>query len=274
VMYQCLSTMVISNQSFTPAALALAERHKCLLIDGSELSRLAEGWQPEARKDRFAMEGESVVGSSRRGKSDCAEEISMLARLSRNARVAVAMARKEAGELNLDEVGPSHVLVGVLQAVEVAGPATSDRAHELAALLGGYGLTSDVVRAQLVEANTSGDSSFDDDAEALELIGIDLRAVRDSVARAFGADAFDNALRRCGRRRRRRRHIPFTRSAKNVLELALREALAHNDNEIRCEHLLLGIVRSGDKAAIGLINEHVYTAQLRAAIVKLLEKAA
>jgi hypothetical protein len=274
VMYQCLSTMVISNQSFTPAALALAERHKCLLIDGSELSRLAEGWQPEARKDRFAMEGESVVGSSRRGKSDCAEEISMLARLSRNARVAVAMARKEAGELNLDEVGPSHVLVGVLQAVGVAGPATSDRAHELAALLGGYGLTSDVVRAQLVEANTSGDSSFDDDAEALELIGIDLRAVRDSVARAFGADAFDNALRRSGRRRRRRRHIPFTRSAKNVLELALREALAHNDNEIGCEHLLLGIVRSGDKAAIALITEHVYTAQLRAAIVKLMDKAA
>jgi ATP-dependent Clp protease ATP-binding subunit ClpA len=134
-------------------------------------------------------------------------------------------------------------------------------------------LTADIVRAQLVKANTPGDSSFDDDAEALESIGIDLRAVRDSVARAFGADAFDNALCNSGRRRRRGQ-IPFTRSAKKVLELALREALADKDNEIRCEHLILGIVRGGDKAAIGLITEHVYTAQLRAAVVRLLDKAA
>jgi hypothetical protein len=54
----------------------------------------------------------------------------------------------------------------------------------------------------------------------------------------------------------------------------LRETLAHKDNEIRCEHLLLGILRSGDNAAIALVTEHVYTAQLRAAINKLLDKAA
>lgn len=270
VMYQCLSTMVISNQSFTSAAVALAERHKCLLIDRSELSRLAEGWHPEAR---FVKEEESVVSGARRGKSDRAEEISPLGRFSRNARVAVAMAREEAGKLNLDEVRPSHVLVGVLQAAGAAGPATSDRAHELEALLSGYGLTVDVVRAQLVQANISGDS-FDDDAEALALIGIDLRAVRDSVARAFGADAFDNALRKSGRRRRRRGHIPFTRSAKKVLELALREALLHKDNEIQCEHIILGILRGGDPSAIGLITEHVDSAQLRAAVIKLMDKAA
>jgi ATP-dependent Clp protease ATP-binding subunit ClpA len=198
----------------------------------------------------------------------------VLGRFSRNARVAVAMAREEAGELNLDEVRPLHVLVGVLQAAGVAEPATSDRAHELGALLSGYGLTAEVVRAQLVKTNTSGDSSFDDDAEALESIGIDLRTVRDSVARAFGADAFDNALCNSGRRRRRRGRIPFTRSAKKVLELALREALVHKDKEICCEHLLLGILRGGDKAAIGLITEHVYTGQLRAAVIKLIEKAA
>ena len=59
-----------------------------------------------------------------------------------------------------------------------------------------------------------------------------------------------------------------------MLELALREALAHKDNEIRCEHLLLGILRSGDKAALALVTEHVYTAQLRAAVNTLLDKAA
>jgi ATP-dependent Clp protease ATP-binding subunit ClpA len=68
--------------------------------------------------------------------------------------------------------------------------------------------------------------------------------------------------------------MSLSHGAKKVLELALREALAYKDIEIRCEHLLLGILRSGEKAAIGLITEHVYTAQLRAAVVKLLEQAA
>ncbi len=108
----------------------------------------------------------------------------------------------------------------------------------------------------------------------MRALGIDLYAVRDSAARTFGADAFDNALPRSGRRRRRRGHIPFTRPAKKSLELAVREALAHQDNQIGCEHLLLGIMRSGDKAAIGLITEHIYTAQLRSSILELLDKAA
>jgi hypothetical protein len=37
---------------------------------------------------------------------------------------------------------------------------------------------------------------------------------------------------------------------------------------------LLGILGSGEKGAIGLITEHVYTAQLRAAVVRLLDQAA
>jgi ATP-dependent Clp protease ATP-binding subunit ClpA len=187
----------------------------------------------------------------------------MFERFARNARVAVMLAQEEARELCERETGAHHMLLGVLQA---AG-------EELSAVLTGYGLTAETVRARLAESST-GDKSFDEDADALRTIGIDLRAVRDSVARNFGADAFDNALSRSGRRRRPRGHISFSRGAKKVLELALREALAHNDNEIRCEHLVLGILRGDDKAAIGLITEHVYTAQLRAAIVKLMDKAA
>jgi ATP-dependent Clp protease ATP-binding subunit ClpA len=98
--------------------------------------------------------------------------------------------------------------------------------------------------------------------------------VRDNVAITFGPDVFDNALPRSGRRRRRRGHIPFTRTAKKCLELAVREALVHKDNEIACAHLMLGIMRSGDEGAIGLITEHVYTAQLRASILALLDTAA
>jgi Restriction endonuclease/Clp amino terminal domain, pathogenicity island component len=265
VMYQCTSTMVSSNQSFTSAAQALAQRHNCRLIDGPELSRLAEGWKPTSE--------ESVVIAARRGKSDEARETYLIARLSPTARLAVVMARQEAGELDLDQVLPSHVLVGLLQATAVAESVTSDRAQELGALLGRYGLTAGVVRARLMQVDTSDDSSFEDDAEVLASIGIDLRAVRDRVTRAFGVDAYDTAQSKSGRRRRRHR-LPFSHGAKKVLELALREALAHKDNEIRCEHLLLGILRGGDRAAIGLITEHVYTAQLRAAVVKLLDQAA
>jgi len=187
----------------------------------------------------------------------------MFERFSRSARAAVVLAQEEARELCDRETGSQHLLLGVLQA---AGP-------DLSTVLNGYGLTSEVVRSRLAEAST-GDTSLAEDADALRAIGIDLRAVRDSVARTFGVDAFDGALARSGRRRRPRGHMSFNHGAKKVLELALREALAHKDNEIRCEHLLLGILRSGDKAAVGLITEHVYTAQLRAAVIKLLDKAA
>ena len=188
----------------------------------------------------------------------------MFERFSRNARVAVVLAQEEARELNVDEIRPEHLLVGVLQS---AG-------RDLSGVLGGYGLTAEVIRARLVAADACGDESFDDDAEALRSIGIDLRTVRDSVDRDFGAGTFDNALRKSGRRRRRRGHIPFTRSAKKVLELALREALAHKDNTIGCEHLMLGILRGSDKFTLGLITEHVYAPQLRGAIIELLDKAA
>jgi ATP-dependent Clp protease ATP-binding subunit ClpA len=187
----------------------------------------------------------------------------MFERFARNARVAVMLAQEEARELCDRETGSQHLLLGILQS---AG-------EELSAMLTGYGLTAEVVRARLAETAT-GDKLFDADADALSTIGIDLRAVRDSVARTFGADAFDSALSRSGRRRRPRGRISFSHGAKKALELGLRETLAHKDNEIGCEHLLLGILRSGDKAAIGLITEHVYTAQLRAAVIKLMEKAA
>ncbi|OHU87254.1 Clp protease N-terminal domain-containing protein [Mycobacterium talmoniae] len=181
-------------------------------------------------------------------------------RFTRDARVAVVLAQEDARELSAGEIGAQHVLLGIVQA---AGT-------DLSALLGGYGLTADAVRARLATP----DESFDADAEALRSLGIDLRAVRDSVARTFGADAFDNALRKSGRRRRRRGHIPFTRAAKKALELALREALAHKDKEIRCEHLVLGVLRGGDPAALDVITEHVDPVRLRASVVTLLDKAA
>ena len=58
------------------------------------------------------------------------------------------------------------------------------------------------------------------------------------------------------------------------LELALREALAHEDGSIGCEHIVLGILRGGDKVTVGIITEHVTASQLRESIVAVLDEAA
>ncbi|MCV7220462.1 Clp protease N-terminal domain-containing protein [Mycolicibacterium elephantis] len=187
----------------------------------------------------------------------------MFERFSRSARVAVTLAQEEARELDSEVIGAEHLLVGVLQS---AG-------RELAGLLSGYGLTAQAVRARLDARSPSGDPLFDEDAEALRSIGIDLHAVRDRVNRAFGKGAWDSAFRRSGRRRRRG-HVPFTKPAKKALELSLREALAHKSRSIGCEHMMLGILRGGDKFTVNLITEHVGVAQLRAGIAALLEQAA
>jgi ATP-dependent Clp protease ATP-binding subunit ClpA len=190
--------------------------------------------------------------------------MTMFERFSRNARVSVVLAQEEARELEADEIRPEHLLVGVLQS---AG-------HELSRVLAGHGLTAELVRERLATEDSPRDESFDEDADALRSIGIDLRAVRESVDRTFGAGTYDNALRKSGRRRRRRGHIPFTKPAKKVLELSLREALAHKDNIIGCEHILLGILRGGDKFTVGLITEHVEASRLRSDIDDLLDQAA
>ncbi|BBZ35383.1 Clp protease N-terminal domain-containing protein [Mycolicibacterium confluentis] len=184
----------------------------------------------------------------------------MFERFTRDARVAVMLAQEEARDLNARVIGPEHVLLGVLQSADDA----------LGAVLDGFGLTAEGVRARL----KADDSGFDDEAEALRAIGIDLHAVRDAVNASFGPDAFDDALQRSGRRRRRRGHLSFSRDAKKVLEIALREALAHKGREIRAEHLVLALLRGGDRATVGLIAEHVYPAQLRAAVAALLDQAA
>lgn len=185
----------------------------------------------------------------------------MFERFARNARIAVVLAQEEARELGAEEIRPEHLLVGVLQ---VAG-------RDLARVLDAHGLTVTAVRADL-ESRESPDDLFEEDAESLRRIGIDLYAIRDAVRRNLGPDAWDTA--RPPARRRRRTHIPFTRAAKKALQLALREAVAHRDSTIDCEHVLLGILRGGDSATTELITAHVDPARLRADVVALLDRAA
>jgi ATP-dependent Clp protease ATP-binding subunit ClpC len=77
---------------------------------------------------------------------------------------------------------------------------------------------------------------------ALESMGVDLADVRAQVDAAIGTGGSAPPG-----------HIPFTPSAKKVLELALREALQLEDNFIGTEHILLGIVREGDGVGAGVL---------------------
>ena len=49
-------------------------------------------------------------------------------------------------------------------------------------------------------------------------------------------------------------HLPFTSGAKRALEQSLRQALALKDEEIRAEHVLLGLLASDDDLAAVLLR--------------------
>lgn len=193
----------------------------------------------------------------------------MFEKFQKSAKVAVMLSQEEAREMDDTRIGAEHVLVGVLDS---AGAPLSE-------LMGGYGLTADGVRDRL-RAGSEQPPMDDEDAEALRAIGIDLSQVRESVSKVFGPQAFDKAFEKSGRRKARVRGwrpfgiIPFNSSAKKCLELALREAIAHKDNWIGCEHMVLGILRGGDPVALAVITERVSADELRQAVVGLLDQAA
>ncbi len=81
-------------------------------------------------------------------------------------------------------------------------------------------------------------------AEALEQVGVSLASVRAEVEKIIGrGDEHPGA------------HIPFTRRAKKVLELSLREALQLGHNYIGTEHILLGLIREGDGVAAQVLTK-------------------
>ncbi|MFZ2529978.1 MAG: Clp protease N-terminal domain-containing protein [Rhodococcus sp. (in: high G+C Gram-positive bacteria)] len=182
----------------------------------------------------------------------------MFERFTDSARSAVVTAQTEARTLGADEIGPAHLLLGVL--VNADGSLHNQ--------LTGTGLTADAIRAGLRSGALG-----PDDAEALDSIGIDLDAIRERLEFSFGEGILDRPSTGGGRYGRWG-HIPFTRGAKKTLELALREAIARRERFIGAEHLLLGILRSDDETAIGLVDAHVARGELRRLLHDRLDRAA
>jgi hypothetical protein len=97
-------------------------------------------------------------------------------------------------------------------------------------------------------------------ARALESLDISLEAVRAQVEEIIG----QGETAPTG-------HIPFTRRAKKVLELSLREARQLRCHYIGTEHILLGLVREGEGvAAKVLVKLGADLPQVRQQVVQLL----
>jgi ATP-dependent Clp protease ATP-binding subunit ClpA len=149
----------------------------------------------------------------------------MFERFTRPARAVVESATSYAREAGAGETRPEHLLQAVLDqedclAVRVLADARAP-AGEMRVRLAG-----------LQERYVDGLDA--DDAEALQVIGIDLG----EVVRRMG---------RVGGRPRGRTRPRFSRGAKKTLELSLREALALRHDYIGTEHILLGLARADDR---------------------------
>ena len=99
-------------------------------------------------------------------------------------------------------------------------------------------------------------------AQALRQVGITAASVREAIEAEVGLGEGAPAG-----------HIPFTKRAKKVLELALREALGLKHNYIGTEHILLGMVREGDGLASKILASQLRDiGAIRAAVLELLDK--
>jgi ATP-dependent Clp protease ATP-binding subunit ClpA len=140
------------------------------------------------------------------------------------ARDAVVQAQERARETGAPSIGTPHLLVGAAPGVP--------------------GLAREPLEAAMAGAS---------DAAALASIGIDLEEVRRRAEDAFGPGALSR-----GRGRRARRPcggaLPFTPTAKAALEGALREAVAHGDRHIAAGHIVLGVLRTEDPAALEVLR--------------------
>ena len=157
----------------------------------------------------------------------------MFERFTRNARRVVLQAHEVARRTDADEVLPAHLFAAIVEADGILA------VHVLEDLGAPRTDLRQVVR-DLTGQHPAGLS--EDDAEALRVLGIDL----DEVIRRIDSD-LGGIPEPAGARHSRPR---FSTGAKKVLELSLREAIRLGDGFIGTEHVLLGLIRTGDDVVL------------------------
>ena len=157
----------------------------------------------------------------------------MFERFTRNARTVVLSAHEVARRTDADEVLPAHLFAALVEADGTLA------VHVLADLGASRTDLRKVVR-DLTGQHPGGLS--EDDAEALRVLGIDLGEVVRRIDHDLGPTP-DPAVARHSKPR-------FSKGAKKVLELSLREAIRLGDGFIGTEHVLLGLIRTGDDVVL------------------------
>jgi ATP-dependent Clp protease ATP-binding subunit ClpA len=169
-------------------------------------------------------------------------------RFSEPAHQVLDLAREEAERVGHRYLGPEHVLLGVL----------AEGHSRAAGMLGVAGVDLTAARAALARLADQGvvPAPRPSDAELLGALGIDLDAVRHNSEQSFGFRAVGEATWRVTRRRhwwgRRVVWTPLCGPplfAKRALQLASEQAHALGHDEVRPEHLLLGVLQDARQPA-------------------------
>ena len=177
----------------------------------------------------------------------------MFERFTKAARATVERALTIAQDATAGEVRPEHLLAALLEQEDCLA----------VRVLAGLGAPAGEVREVLDGLRMRYvDGLDDDDAEALQAIGIDLDEVVRRIDRNLGGPST------------RRRRPPFSRGSKKALQLALREAIALRHNYIGTEHLLLGLARQEDRVVADTLGAFgIERAALRSAVADAVRRA-
>ncbi|MGH3395554.1 MAG: Clp protease N-terminal domain-containing protein [Streptosporangiaceae bacterium] len=151
------------------------------------------------------------------------------------AKRSITLSQDEAITMGHDYIGTEHMLLGLARVPEgLAG-----------GILGEQGVTADQMRAEtlrlLVAAGVSANGGREA-TEALAVIGIDVEEIRRRADDTFGPGRFK--FPRPG----------YTRRAKTVLELTLRESMELGHDYIGTEHLLLGMLAEGEGVGVKVLG--------------------
>ena len=145
----------------------------------------------------------------------------MFNRLTDRSRTCVQAAFEEARMLGHDSLGDEDLLLGILRADEgIAAEALSS-----------LGITLEGAREESQEMLS----------DALTSIGISFEDMRREAGDAFEMRIPDN------------RRIPYSPRAKKVLVEARKEMRRLGDNYLGTEHVLLGMLRNDDGAAVRML---------------------
>jgi ATP-dependent Clp protease ATP-binding subunit ClpA len=158
----------------------------------------------------------------------------MFERFTNKARLVVTSAQQQAHRRGADAIRSEHLLAALFAVPD----------NLAVTVLAALDVDRDLVESEIGKLHPDGRPV--PDAEALATLGIDLDEVRRQVEETFGPGALDRTRAASSRGWGHKR---FDRTAKKVLELALREALLLKHNYIGTEHMLLGMLHPATGAA-------------------------